>query len=422
MTPPSLPPLEVLRDFPGRSIGQWRWDGPTLYAELEREPLVHADGDTHDYSLHFVMGLRNTGDSVVLAKATVSRDEGNELSHSNGRIYASDRPDQEFVLATEAALTDHQGSIEWTVEMGPGETRYWSNTMWRPLSVVTNLFGRLADEAGLTAEVLGESIQGRPIVAYYDLIAARDQTRPTVLITSGLHPVEADTIGTEAILEWLIEDGRWALGRFNIVLVPVANPDSFVETRNGCNAAGVNFFWDFRADDPKLCPEAFHLWRFIKRMPPVVYIDFHSYSVQGSRKLPGPYRKPELLHWDRATRELASDMFQSLNEIPGTRPQSLFAPSTLAYRITREMNTITIAKYHLHQDQGKAQMKRMSVNVVERLLNILKESRVSGTSILAKPYGPIARTPLTRAVQAAYRARYLYPKRVRKALSGITGT
>ena len=150
-----------------------------------------------------------------------------------GRIYTSLSPEEEFAPTDLPMTTDQRFRFEWSVDMAPGETRYWSNTMWRPYSVVTELFPRLADSTRLTPEVFGDSIGGRPLVAYYDPDAATDDARATVLITSGLHPVEADTVdgvtaGRDALSDRAPDDldlPRLIAGGLDVVGVCVAGAD-----------------------------------------------------------------------------------------------------------------------------------------------------------------------------------------------------
>ena len=164
------------------------------------------------------------------------------------------------------------------------------------------------------------------------------------------------------------------------------------------------------------CPEAFHLWNLIKTNPPVVYVDFHSYSVQGARKLPGPYVKPEQFYWGRGAKELARHIARRLDAMPGTRPQRLMAPSTLAYKITREMNTITFAKYHLHQDLGRDQMKKMAVRALGDILDVLADKSDLAGELLLRPYGRLGKDAVGRLIQSAYRTRYMLPRKVRSKI------
>ena len=414
-------PVEVLDNLPGSSIGRYHWDGSVLNVELRDEPLVHADGVTHDYSLHFVFGMRNPiGSNARVTVGTTGRGP-RDLTLGPGRIYSSPSLDDEFVASESPALTDRYSRFEWSVELAPGETRYWSNTLWRPYPLVSTAFPRLAENAGLTAYVYGESIEGRELVAYHSPDLAEDTTRANILITSGFHPVEGDTLGTEAIFEWMAGEGKSALDRYNVVVVPVANPDGFAHANNGCNAAGVNFYWDFRRHDRESCPEAYHLWRLIQRYPPVVYVDFHSYSVHGARKYPGPYIKPQLFYWGLETKALARELTQCLDAIPGTKPQSPFAPSSLAYQITDELNTVTFAKYHLHQDLGKNGMKQLAVTMLACVLNVLNANGYSAADLLLKPYGKVSKRINERIIRWSYGARYTYPRRVRRTLQRVLG-
>ena len=414
--------LDVLDDFEGSSIGRWGWDGDVLNVGLREEPLVRVDGAAHDYSLHFVFGLRNRSESEVSVVASVDWEKPGEKTAIPGRLYRSHSPDEEFRESPVPIRADGRKRFEWTVTVGPGESVYWSNTLWRPFALLNSLFPEMAKRAGLTAYQYGRSIEGRELVAYWKPDAPRGPVRPVVLVTCGFHPVEGDTLGAEAIFEWLCGDGQPALDHLNLVVVPVANPDGFAHGHNGCNAAGVNFFWDFRRDDAETCPEAYYLWELVRKVSPVVYLDFHSYSVHGPAKRAGPYTKSERLYTGSAAKSLAGQLTGALSALANTRPQLMFGPSTLAFQITREMNTITFAKYHLHQDHGRDGMKALAVDVVKRVVDVLAEEEVSASELLTRPYGSVRKGVYGRIEQFAYRSRYSYSRGARAKLGGLLKT
>ena len=380
--------------------------------KLREEPLVRVDGVTHDYSLHFVFGLRNPSGSTRSAKVSVDWERASATNLTTGRLYRSNSHTAEFAPARTQSRPDGHTRFEWSVELAPGEESYWSNSLWRPYELVKDLFAELAPRAGLSAHVYGKSIEGRELVAYYRSDGPEEADRPCVLVTSGFHPVEGDTLGTEAMLEWLSGEGRSALGRWNVVIAPLANPDGFANGYNGCNAAGVNFFWNFRNHDRVGCPEAFHLWKLIQLTRPVVYIDLHCYSVHGARKRPGPYLKPDRFYWGQATKSVSKELVSELSRIAGTESKLVFSPSTLAYKLADEMNTVTFAKYHLHQDLGREGMKRLAVEVLTRVLDVLKRENHSTSDLLLRPYGHVSKGLHERIGRSVYRARYSYPRTV----------
>jgi hypothetical protein len=332
-----------------------------------------------------------------------------------GRIYSSLNPEEEFGVTDIPMATDQRFRFEWSVNMAPGETRYWSNTMWRPYLLLKELYPPLAAKAGLESRAYGSSIEGRELVAYANPDLSSHPERPTILITSGFHPVEGDTVGTEAILEWLgSEEGRRALERYNIMIAPIANPDGSYHAYNGCNAAGQNFFWDFRDHEQLSCPEAYYLWRLIRENPPLVYVDFHCYSIQGPKRAPGAYIKSPRMYSGKPTKDLAERLSRRLDALPNTRALSFFVPSSLAFKITDKINTITFAKYHLHQDLGREKMRELAVQVVITILEALSEQNVRAPDMLLEPFGRARRSLFERFEQQIYRARYMYVRTAKR--------
>ena len=55
-------PIKIIDSFEGRSIDSYHWNGETLICKISEEPLVSIDNETHNYNLHFVIGITN--DSV----------------------------------------------------------------------------------------------------------------------------------------------------------------------------------------------------------------------------------------------------------------------------------------------------------------------------------------------------------------------
>ena len=98
---------------------------------------------------------------------------------------------------------------------------------------------------------------------------------------------------------------------------------------------------------------------------------------------------------------LLTELTTELSAVANTRQQLLFARSTLAFQ--GEINTITFAKYHLHQDHGADGMKGLAVDVVKRVMCILAQDRISASELLIKPYGNVRKGVYRRIEQFAYR-------------------
>lgn len=155
-------------------------------------------------------------------------------------------------------------------------------------------FGRISTSAEISAyldtvaaavpfarkDVVGESVQGRPIEAlvFGTASAARAAERLTILITGSQHGA-AEPAGGEALLVIARELATGALRPLlddaDVVLVPNANPDGRDNGRRA-NANNVNINIDFvRADQP----ETRVLKEVLARYAPEAVLDAHESAV-----------------------------------------------------------------------------------------------------------------------------------------------
>lgn len=397
--------VSIIKDFPGASAGEARWEGGALKLNLSREPLCYADGSLHDYNLHFVVGLKNRSQAPVSFTVEVEpetrRGSLEPIALFTGPDFASD-----LGCLPDAAQTDTYRYFTFTADLAPGEFRVYSNTLARPYESLRNMFSSLAEATGAEASEIGRTLEGRPITAYSLNGAGYEPGRPVLLVTCGMHPPEPDTLAAEALMRRLAEDPALIAG-LRLVLVPICNPDGFMHGYNGCNVNGVNFFWDFRRKSPD-CPEARALWDLVGSQAPWVYVDFHAYTQQGSRKRPGPYLKPAWFYEGPAWRALAGRIHASLNAVPETRPQVMCAPSTLSQEVVERFNCISIAKYHLHLADGVDACRDLGLEVVSRAAHELRAYQ--GPSGLLRPLGPQKPGPVRPLLRKAFIARYHWRK------------
>jgi hypothetical protein len=286
--------------------------------------------------------------------------------------------------------------------------------MWNPLTQINTYYNKLVHDSSIEALHYGTSVKNIPLTAY-KLFQVRNPNKPLILITSGFHPTEGDSIATEAITESLLGDLNYHTHHFDFLMIPVANPDGFEAGLNGCNTNGINFFWDFQNHNKEGCPEAYYLWELLKRFPPNIYIDFHAYSVQGINKTFGPYVKPSVFYSGLPIKRTASELTNNLQTIPGSKSQLMFAPSTLSYKVTKEFNTITFAKYHLHQDMGERGMKETAVLVLQKVLEAIDTVQLQ-TQILY-PYGSFKKSIVDKFMQTLFIKRYYVPKSIKRLIT-----
>lgn len=403
--------IDVITTFNGSSIGKHEWENDSLICELPKEPIVDADYEIHNYNLHFILGIKNKSQTVESLEIIIKTDNKNLKPHT---IYTSDSFDNISTPNPSSVKHINEG-YSFKITLEPLTETYCSNTIWSSLELVEKEFVQLCNNSDMKAIEYGVTCDNQPLTAY-QLFRDRRQELPLIYISSGSHPMEGDTIATRAIASHLLEKNGDLGNQADYMIIPLLNPDGFKHGFNGCNSKGINFFWDFQNDNLKDCPEAYYLWKLLKQFPPNIYIDFHSYSIQGARKTFGPYLKPSILYSGTQTRASAVKLKNKLQTIPGSQAQSMFAPSSLPYKITKEFNTITFAKYHLHQDMGVTGMRDTAVLVLDKVVSSLQTSEFRHQ--LLQPYGNLRKSITDRIKQYLFMNRYYLPKMIKK-LMGI---
>lgn len=387
--------IEIIENFEGASIGKYHIRGDKIFATLREEPLVKKDGIVHDYNWHFVFGLRNNSKHSKEIEIFINCDKKNNLQYKS-YILGQQNADLDFYPLTNIeAYTDTFKKYYIKVVLLEKETLYISNTFFRSLKLLYNTFGNLSKNLYCTKEPYGKSFEGRDLLGYvYSDGEISNNYKPAFVITSGFHPMEADTFATEAIMENLnTNEGKSLLKYFNFIIIPIVNPDGFSYGYNGCNVKGINLYWDFKEKDKTNAPEAYYLWRYFLKMQPSIYLDFHSYTFQLHRKKASPYIKPLFFYRGEEVKNLVNTINKELISLHNGNYLSgdlTYAPSTLSYKLTNKFNTITNAKYHLHIMDGKEKFKNKAVNIVKKISQqIIAQDFHDKNKILAYPYGQV---------------------------------
>jgi len=393
--------VTVLTDFPGATLGDYSIHDNRISASLREEPLVNQDGIHHDYNWHFVFGLRNDEKSPVQVEVAINCDSAEGLSHTP-YITTQTGLDSDFSeIGQIKGSTDTFRKYFFRIDVPAQTTVYVSNTYYRSLTLLESIMTRLTENcAHCKRLVYGKSVEGRDLIAYQFQADQDSDLKPTFLITSGFHPMEADTFATETIVDYITStEGRNVLESCNVVVVPVVNPDGFVRGFNGCNARGINLYWDFRINDSDNAPESYNLWQLCQEIMPSLYVDFHAYTFQLHRKKDAPYLKPLCFYTGQKIKELVGSINAKLVELHdgrAMRGRITFAPSTLSYKLTKEFNTIAYAKYHLHISDGLEHIKKTSLKIFTIICHYLKESPLkTKQQLLSEPYGNISRNVIS---------------------------
>ncbi len=134
-----------------------------------------------------------------------------------------------------------------------------------------------ADDAVLTKRKLGESVQGRPIMAY----RLGDRTKPRVVLISTMH---GDEPRTRRILLSLREGA--SISGVDLWVVPTYNPDGLAAgTRKNAHGVDLNRNYPYNwaeldgpyesGPHPKSEPETRAMIRFLKDIKPQRILSFH---------------------------------------------------------------------------------------------------------------------------------------------------
>ena len=400
--------ISIVKQHEGHSLGSYRWSNNNLICNLQMEPLVYIDYEIHDYNLHFNFGLQNNTEQAE--QVTITMLQTNKPVPQI--IWQSDSPNHRFTKSSLIIEPIPEG-YKFDINIPGYGVIYLSNTMWSPLTPINQRFHELEKANLLESIKYGLSANQQDLMAY-KLFGKRDLSRPLICISSGSHPAEGDTIATIAIAEWLTTSGHQYTDIFDIIIVPILNPDGFIIGTNGCNTNGINFFWEFLNNEPEICPEAYYFWEFLKEFPPNVYIDFHSYSTQGKSKTFGPYVKPSALYCGSSVKDAAQKLARSLQTIPGSKAQTMFSPSSMPHKITQEFNTITFAKYHLHQGMGESGMRGTALLAIQKIMDAIDPSQLQDQ--ILSPYGSLNKTIIDNFFQKCFIGRYYLPKAIKKVL------
>ncbi|MDQ3071004.1 MAG: hypothetical protein M3R55_14905 [Acidobacteriota bacterium] len=387
--------VEAFSDFDGGSLELHSLEGSVLRGGVFRERVCHADGELYDYSRHFCFGLTNYGTAAVTVEVLLGTDSAESLPDDPPLLYSGPAPDEEFVPTRLAGRTDRSYAYAFDVPLAAGETRVIANYYFRDYDAMVRRFGEVGRRTDARVEVIGQSIEGRPLTMFsWTRPGPESNGRHVIVMTSAVHPPEPDMLATEAVMGHFDSDeGRRWLEQCDFHIIPIANPDGFVHGYSGCNAAQVNFYWVFRTDDPREAPEAFHLWEVLKRLKPTVYFDWHGYTFQTTGRHAAPYEKPVSLNHGSVVRALVARMNDRVAAAGGghrTRGFLTHAPSTLAPKLTAAYNTITYAKYHLELRLGIARNRELALQVVRAAIETLRDAPPR-RALLLQPHGDCPR-------------------------------
>jgi len=366
--------IQVLEESGGCGIECIDVTENRISAQLKREPMTRADWTTHDYNIHFSIGIQNNDNSERIVSLEIEGGTWDSLPEQEPLLYSATSADGPWHKASYPSRTDLKKRYAVQLPLGPQETVYLANTYPRSLKFTEENCSAVAGAANAQRYVYGKSSQNRDLVAY---VFGSPKEQPTLIVTSGFHPPEPDPWGTEEIMTWLRTNEANALReQFAVVVIPIINPDGYALQTQGSNAEDINLYWGFHAEDAVNCPEALALLNYCQTLKPRGYIDFHCYTFQLG-KTPGGYQKPPSIYRDPRLRIAAKTLYAKHSEDIGGKPVhgfATYAPTTLGARLTAAFDTLTLAKYHLHLAEGENGCRARALNVFKLLAETLEST------------------------------------------------
>ena len=248
-----------------------------------------------EYSWFYILCVQGEKNEII--NININPPDTTKASPNNqcGLAYYS-LDNQFWHKITSPVLTDNLGlSQKFTFSLPSNREVLIANTIFydyqKSLAFINETARRYPNIYSLIN--IGQSLKKNPLKIISCTRASRPQGR--ILITTGCHPAEPDFSISAALINYLpTPPAKELLNKYVIDIMPMQNPDGFV-IKSCLTANGINLYWNFRHTDRTNCPEAYYLWKYIKKNPPLLYLDFHFYVTQFHRPSM-PYLKPRQVY------------------------------------------------------------------------------------------------------------------------------
>lgn len=280
-----------------------------------------------------------------------------------------------WYVLDDASATEGHKNFRARLTLASGQALYLANSLPYPSAWMRNWLEQIAarHRSFTTIHNIGQTVQGEWLLMLTITDPSVDASvKDRILVTSGFHPAEADWLATTTIVEALLGAKDWAARvrrDFIVDVVTQVNPDGYDLGTNGCNARGVNMYWDFRREDIDASPEAVYLWRWVEAHPPSLYVDFHAYVHQLEKNF-RPYLRPKV-DYPRLARPVVCKVDAALTSLCGGRyvvGKNTSDPRTLAAQMTAAFGTITYPKFHLHLNHGVPACRQVGLDVFRAIV------------------------------------------------------
>jgi hypothetical protein len=202
-----------------------------------------------------------------------------------------------------------------------------------------------------------------------------------ILIGGSPQPNEFGDFGAISILKEFLEQGAefWDefSERFSLEFILFQNPDGMISGTNMVNANGENLFFSY-FDGEKTMPEENQLiWNHIKRNPPKLYLEMHSFFQD--YKLIQPYLYPiELLPEKKQQKmylKIANSLIKYSNgNCQKIQKEQLYFRDTLCYQLMKTFHALSY-QYKLHSGMSIEENQNTAWKIFLTILRNLKKNR-----------------------------------------------
>ncbi len=343
-----------------------------------------------EYSWFYLLCLQGQTGETTNISANLSPPNA-PLTRDNSLVYWShDRWTWQQLVSP--VHTNHTGLPQkYSFTLPSSKPIYLSNTILYDYNHLRLHLRRFVDDHPQLChqQIIGHSLQNHDlsIISF----PSRQREYGRILVTTGCHPAEPDILGSLAILEYLASPaGIILLKHFTVDIMPMQNPDGY-KLITCLTANGINLYWNFRYQDKSNCPEAYYLWKYIKKNPPLLYLDFHAYVHQYHRH-PMPYLQSLACYTGSTTKKLVTKMDRVLTDLSQGyyKIGSLSMwPDALSTLVTNNFNTIAYTKYHFNMYEGVDPSRQRAIDIFSSLANLLIKHQIKQAHILTPPHGQV---------------------------------
>jgi len=377
--------MNVSTDFDTGSGANLKLDDNIITLETVSDPITSQYTVGYDYYFH--ISIKNISSKKMEFSFIVLRPKSNlneiDWKPSKAPIFCSNDKKEWFYLPNVLASENHM-DYKGRISIPRGKTVYLSNNIPINPLTVSKRMKTLSQKHYVKNHVIGKSVLGNAI----ELLEIDENPKlgkDTFLIWSGIHPSEPDPIASFWLIDWILSDlydAKKARQKYKFQIVPMINPDGFILGTSGCNANGINIFWDFLMDDTESSPESTAIWGWIKNNPPAISWDIHAYIYQ-TEKAARPYI-PTIMKYPINLRRPAWKVYKSLKKICNNQAVTGKTIENISFsnQMIKNFGTIVLPGYHYHLADGPAESKEFIINSLTTIINSL--SKFSSLNVIKK--------------------------------------